>query len=92
MTITLDLTPTEAARLVAAARQEGVAPEQFVKKLVADHLPPNIEATFAEIVAPVHEYSRQQGYSEEEIGAFVDAEIKAYRSERRARQKAETSE
>ena len=92
MTITLDLTPTEEARLVAAARQEGIAPELVLKKLLADHLPPNAEMTFAEILAPVHEYSRQQGYTDEEIGEFVDAEVAAYRAERRARQKAEIGE
>jgi len=40
--------------------------------------------TFAEILAPVHEYTRQSGISDEEIGDFVDAEIKAYRAEKRA--------
>lgn len=46
---------------------------------------PHAGMTFAELLAPVHEYSRRMGYTDEEIGDFADAEISAYRAERRAR-------
>lgn len=39
MTLTIDLTPTEEARLEAAARQEGVTPGEVVRKIVSEHLP-----------------------------------------------------
>ena len=92
MTITIDLTPGEEAQLMAAAKHEGVEPTAFIKKLVTEHLPQSGDQSFAEILAPVHAYSREQGYSEEEIGAFVDAEVASYRAERRARRSAESGE
>ena len=49
------------------------------------------DRTLAEILAPVHAYSRQMGQTEEEIGEFVDEEIAAYRAERRARREKEST-
>ena len=40
MTLTIDLTPAEEARLTAAAAQAGLAPEEAARRLVTDHLPP----------------------------------------------------
>jgi len=39
MTLTIHLTPTEEARLAAAARQKGVAPAELARELVTEHLP-----------------------------------------------------
>lgn len=39
MTLTIELTPAEQERITAAARQEGLDPVDFIKKLVTDHLP-----------------------------------------------------
>ena len=39
MTLTIDFTSTEEARLTAAARREGVAQAEIVKHLVTQHLP-----------------------------------------------------
>jgi len=39
MTLTIELTTAEEARLVAAAEQEGVPPAELARRLVADHLP-----------------------------------------------------
>lgn len=83
MTFTIDLTPIEEARLVAGAKQRGIAPEEFLKRLVTDHLPQSAEMTFAEILAPVHQYSWEHGETDEELGTFADAEVAAYRAERR---------
>lgn len=38
--IALDFTPTEEARISTVARQIGLAPAEYVKKLVKEHLPP----------------------------------------------------
>lgn len=38
--IVLDLPPTEEARIATVARQTGLAPAEYVKKLVQEHLPP----------------------------------------------------
>ncbi len=40
MTVIIDLTPAEEARLAAAARNAGLAPAEAARKLVTDHLPP----------------------------------------------------
>ena len=40
MTLTIDLSPTEQARLTAAAMQTGLEPAAFAKKLMSEHLPP----------------------------------------------------
>lgn len=40
MTLTIDLSPAEQARLTAAARQKGVAPAELARELVTSHLPP----------------------------------------------------
>jgi hypothetical protein len=53
MTFTIDLTPAEEAQLVAAAKQEGLEPEAFLKKLVTDHLPLHTDKTFEQIAAPL---------------------------------------
>jgi hypothetical protein len=38
--ITLDLTPTEEAQIDAIARQIGLPPAEYVRKLVQENLPP----------------------------------------------------
>ncbi|MBI3946548.1 MAG: hypothetical protein HY321_11560 [Armatimonadetes bacterium] len=40
MTLTVELTPEEEARLAAAARSQGIGVEECVRKLLAKHLPP----------------------------------------------------
>ena len=39
MTLTIDLTPEEEARLAAAARQKGVALEECARQLLTEYLP-----------------------------------------------------
>ena len=38
--ITIDFTPAEEAQVSTIARQIGLAPAEYVKKLVKEHLPP----------------------------------------------------
>ena len=40
MTLTIDLTPAEEARLAAAARRQGAGLADVMKQLVTEHLPP----------------------------------------------------
>jgi hypothetical protein len=40
MSLTIELSPDEHARLDAAAKQEGMAPEDLARKVLTDHLPP----------------------------------------------------
>ncbi len=92
-TLTLDLTPEEVSRIEKAQRQGMDLATLFrdvISQLPAAEIPPHEGKphpgmTFAEILAPVHEHTRKMGYTDEEIGDFVDAEVKAYRTERRAR-------
>ncbi len=39
MTVTIDLTPTEQERVMAAARQKRQDPAEFIKNLITAHLP-----------------------------------------------------
>jgi hypothetical protein len=39
MTLSIDLTPDQEARLTAFARRKGLEPAALAKKLVTDHLP-----------------------------------------------------
>jgi hypothetical protein len=48
-----------------------------------EHEKPALEYTIAEIIAPLQQDFEATGMTDEELGAFVDAEIKAYCSERR---------
>ena len=48
MTVTIELSPQEDARLAAAARRAGLPPREYAHKLVSDHLP----ATEAENPVP----------------------------------------
>jgi hypothetical protein len=41
MAVTLHLTPSEEARLEAAARQQGLDPAELARKLVIERLPPD---------------------------------------------------
>ena len=45
MTLTIDLTPAEEARLAAAARRTGAKPADVMRKLVIEHLPPAEQET-----------------------------------------------
>ena len=40
MTLKVELTPSEEARLAAVAREEGVSPAEFARKLLTERLPP----------------------------------------------------
>jgi|HubBroStandDraft_4_1064222.scaffolds.fasta_scaffold369479_2 hypothetical protein len=43
MTLQIDFTPREEAWLAAQAAQQGLQPAEIIKKLVDEHLPPEVE-------------------------------------------------
>lgn len=47
--IALDLTPTEEAQIYTVARQTGLGPAEYVKKLVQEHLP-TVQADAAPVI------------------------------------------
>lgn len=59
--LVIDLTSDEAARLAAAAQQTGLAPAEFARKLVTEHLPDadSMEALHAKL----REWQAQDGTS-----------------------------
>jgi hypothetical protein len=87
MVLTLRL-PAEVEReLQERAEERGMDVTTYVEELVVRDLESNSvlgESSFSEILGPVHDFAREQGHTEDEIGRFVDAELKAYRAERRA--------
>ncbi len=57
----IDLTPTEAARLCAAARQTDLTPAELVKRLAFENLP-DVPATADDVVdARLSEWQEQDG-------------------------------
>jgi len=72
MTFTIELTPTEEARLRDAAKQEGLAPEEFLNRLVTDHLPQRAGMTFDQITAPLRQDFQESGMTEAEFDALVE--------------------
>ena len=43
MSLTIELNPEEQSRLAAAAKHEGIAPEELARKVLTAHLPPTAE-------------------------------------------------
>ncbi len=52
MTLTIDLTPAEQARLTASARRTGLEPTALAKRLVTDHLPMDSDAASTNAAPP----------------------------------------
>jgi hypothetical protein len=55
------------------------------EELTAETIP-HAGMTFTEILAPLQQDFEATGMTDEELGEFIDAEIKAHRAERRARE------
>lgn len=76
-------------RLDKWMREQGRDRSQFIREIIEEKLQekekPNSEKTFAEILAPLQQDFEATGMTDAELGDFVDAEIKAHRSERRAK-------
>lgn len=65
--ITLDLTPTEEAEITTIARQTGLAPADYLKRLVKEHLPspsaapaPAIDEENAAAIAQLQAWKKEE--------------------------------
>ena len=63
---------------------DAVMTEALTERAAQIEEKPHPGMTFREIFAPVHEQVRQLGWTEEDVEAFVDAEMAAYHAEKRA--------
>ena len=57
----IELTPAEEARLSAAAKQNGLTPAEFIKRLALEHLPPISTTAEDEIDAKLSQWQEQDG-------------------------------
>ena len=71
--ITLDLTPTEEAEITTIARQTGLAPADYLKRLVKKHLPfvattpaPAIDEENAAAIAQIQAWAREEATDDPE--------------------------
>jgi|HubBroStandDraft_1064217.scaffolds.fasta_scaffold488482_2 hypothetical protein len=79
-----DVPPELLSELDERAKERGLDRESYVLRLIERNLHEQ-GATFEEILAPIREDVRATGMTEQEIEAFVDAEVAAARRERRER-------
>ncbi len=95
MTLSIELTPAEEARLREAATREGLEPAALARRLVTEHLPAAVPApteglhpgmTFGELLAPLQEDFEKSGLSEEALGDLVDGAVARIRQRRRAQE------
>ena len=79
-----DLPPELLSELDERAKERGLDRQSYVLRLIERNLLDR-GATFDEILAPVREDFKATGMTEQELEAFVDAEVAAARRERRER-------
>ncbi len=77
--IALDFSPTEEARISTLARQTGLAPSEYVKKLVYEHLPPEsapkVSAKNAAAIAYLKQRIAEDATDDPEEIRKADAEV-----------------
>jgi hypothetical protein len=76
-----DLPPELLSELDERAKERGLDRQSYVLRLIERNLLDR-GATFDEILAPVREDFKATGMTEQELEAFVDAEVAAARRER----------
>ena len=76
-------------RLDSWMREQGRDRSEFIREIIEeklqDHENPTAASTFAEILAPLQQDFEATGMTDDELGDFIDAEIKSHRSERRSK-------
>ena len=83
MTLTINLTPAEEARLAAAARQEGLDPSELVRRLVTERLPPasnvqpEIDAENAAAIALLQSWLEKEATDDPEEIREAEKELEA---------------
>jgi hypothetical protein len=88
LTIEVNLPDDLRERFEARVREHGGDQGQYFRNLLERDLrveTPHPGMTFREIFAPSQEGFAATGMTDEELSDFVEAEVKAYRAERRAR-------
>ncbi|MGD9561680.1 MAG: hypothetical protein AB7F88_05605 [Pyrinomonadaceae bacterium] len=80
MTITIELTPRTEARLRKRATGKGQDLESFLKEL-AEREANFPEVSLAQAAEPLYEWTRKQGYAEDEIEQLVDDVVAEVRDE-----------
>jgi len=68
MVLTIDLSPTEQARLTEAARQRGLEPAALARQLVTEHLPSDGDSREQARIAAIHAARGSMAY----VGVTVD--------------------
>ncbi len=72
MTLTLDLTREEEARLAAAAQEQGTAPAEVLKRLMQEHLPPLREAPNEKALTTLRDIAKIKETMAETDGSQTD--------------------
>lgn len=84
MSMTIDFNPQEEAMLAAAARQDGLAPSEFVKNLVKEHLPPVTpsipDAENQELINLLRSWREEDATDDAQELEHRDADTKAFMS------------
>ena len=70
MSIVVNLTPIEEARLFNVATQSGIAPEDLVKKLVSELLISNPKTKKEQVLATLHQWQKE---TQTETGPRISA-------------------
>lgn len=78
MTLTINLTPAEELRLRTAAQQEGIAPAELARKLVAEHLPPVHDENAASI-ALLQSWLEEDATDDPDEVRQAQAELEAFK-------------
>lgn len=88
-TIEVKLSDELLKRLDERIRERGGDRSRYIQEVLEKDLcgTPHAGMTFAEILAPLQQDFEATGMTEEELGEFIEAEIKAYRAERGAKER-----
>lgn len=70
MTMSIDFSPELEARLRARAEASGKGLAELVREAVEEKL--RVPQTFAEVLAPIHEATRESGLDERELAQFIE--------------------
>ena len=83
MTLEITLAPDEEARLRERASAAGLDIQTFAREVLIEKID---RPTFAELLAPVHESTRRNGMTVDEIDAMADRAREEYWAGRRPQQ------
>ncbi|MCC6443117.1 MAG: hypothetical protein IT210_06620 [Armatimonadetes bacterium] len=80
MPLTINLTFDEEMRLQAAARKEGLVPEEMARRLLTTHLPPGLESEAnASSIALLRSWLEEDATENPEEIASAEEELRAFK-------------